>query len=157
MILSSLQHTDSLFVWLPKPLQTAVNYLKNTDFSTMEKGVHEVQSKDILAIVDELTTKPVHELRPESHRRYIDVQYVWQGHERMGVTNDTGKYEVVEDRLKKDDVQFFRSVENETFIDVPIGTFAIFFPTDIHRPGCIIDTPAEVKKVIMKVAVALLK
>jgi len=156
MILGNLSHIESLWPCLPKPLQTALTYLKKTDFSKLEPGIHDVEGRDIFAIVQSYMTKPASEMRPESHQKYIDVQYVWKGNERIGVALDTGKNAVHEDRLAKDDVLFYKEMEGESTLDMQPGYFAIFFPCDIHRPGCQLKGPEEVSKVVMKVKIALL-
>ena len=31
--------------------------------------------------------------------------------------------------------------------------YAVFFPEDVHRPCCMMDTPEDVKKIVLKVRV----
>jgi len=33
------------------------------------------------------------------------------------------------------------------------GCYAIFFPEDVHQPGCQMGTPEAVKKIVLKIKV----
>ncbi|MDI6936784.1 YhcH/YjgK/YiaL family protein, partial [Serratia sp. Se-PFBMAAmG] len=43
---------------------------------------------------------------------------------------------------------------DETWIRMVPGTFAVFFPQDIHRPNCAPDLPAAIRKVVVKIPTA---
>lgn len=156
MIFGSIDHADEICRWLPAPLQTAVKHLKATDFGALPAGNYDLQGKDIYVQVIDLTTKPVSETRPEVHRKYIDVQFLWSGRERIGVASDTGNNQVSEDLLAERDLLFYSGAENESTLEMRPGNFAVFFPTDVHRPACQADGPQAIRKVVMKVAVHLL-
>ncbi|MDP9128381.1 MAG: YhcH/YjgK/YiaL family protein [Pseudomonadota bacterium] len=156
MILGDLGHIDAMVKMLPAPFKTALRYLKETDFGKVENGTHEVQGTDIVAIVQDLTTKPVAAGWPEVHRKHIDVQFLIHGRERIGVAKDTGRNKVTEDRLEKDDVLFYQDIENESTLEMRPGSFAIFFPSDVHRPGCQVEDPEPIRKVVIKINVSLL-
>ncbi len=48
-------------------------------------GRHDLDGDDLFALVQEYTTRAADECVWEAHRRYIDVQFVVTGAERMGV------------------------------------------------------------------------
>jgi YhcH/YjgK/YiaL family protein len=50
---------------------------------TAALGRHEIDGDDVFALVQRYTTKPIEERVFESHRKYIDIQYVLQGREVM--------------------------------------------------------------------------
>lgn len=139
----------------PKAIQTALEYLKANDFTTMEPGVYEIRGKEIYAQVMDAQTAPADARRPEVHEKYIDVQFLASGRERLGFTPDTGTYEV-DERIGDKDLIFYKSVENEGFIDATPGCYSIFFPEDVHRPGVAAGEPMSIRKVVVKVSVALL-
>ena len=157
MISSSIYVADPRHCY-PEAIQTALNYLKeNADkFVDMETGVYEIQGKDIYAQVMNCTTVPVEKGRPEVHEKYVDVQFVVNGKELIGFTPDTGKYEV-DERFDERDLIFYKSVENEGFIEARPGSYNIFFPTDVHRPGCASGESMTFRKVVVKVSVDLIK
>src|SRR5262249_10109166 len=91
----------------------------------------------------------------ESHRKYIDVQFVAGGHERFGwVPMSKAPATTTEYNAEKDVIFYEPGVE--TF-DAPAGTFMIFYPDDIHAPSLATGTPPrpnDVVKVVVKVAVS---
>lgn len=154
MIFSSIYANDDIKKY-PKAIQTAIEYLKSHDFTAMETGVYEIQGKEIYAQVMDAQTAPAEEKRPEVHEKFIDVQFLASGKERLGFTPDTGKYEV-DERFDERDLIFYKSVENEGFIEATPGCYSVFFPTDVHRPAVAAGEPMKIRKVVVKVSTALL-
>ena len=154
MIFSSIHSKDDVTNY-PEAIQTAIKYLKENDFVSMETGVYEIQGKDIYAQVFDAQTEPVEKKRPEVHEKYVDVQFLASGRERLGFAPDMGKCEV-DERIDERDLIFYKEVENEGFIEATPGCYCIFFPNDVHRPAVMADEAMTVRKVVVKVAVALL-
>ena len=94
-------------------------------------------------------TEDVADRRPESHEKYLDVQFLVSGRERLGFTKNTGNYKVAE-HIKERDLIFYEAVESRP------GCFCVFFPSDIHRPQVISGEAMNLRKVVVKVSVALL-
>jgi len=156
MIFGHIQQAETDFSWLPAPVQTVLSHLKATDFESKPVGAYELQGKDIYVQVMDVTTKERAETRPAVHQKYIDVQFIWRGREKIGVVIDNGRNAVAEDLLADRDVLFYRGVENESVLEMHPGNFAVFFPSDVHRPLWQVDGPESVRKVVAKIAVALL-
>ncbi|MDR3435567.1 YhcH/YjgK/YiaL family protein [Telmatospirillum sp.] len=156
MISGRVQDVDTAFGWLPGPLKMVLSHLKATDFDAKPLGRYDLQGNDIFVQVMDVKTKELSETRPEIHSKYIDVQFMWRGRERIGVVSDNGKNVVAEDLLAERDLLFYRNAENESIVELHPGDFAVFFPSDVHRPLCAIDAPEPVRKVVVKVAVSLL-
>lgn len=154
MIFSSIYAKDDCKKY-PQAIQTAIEYLKKNDFTKMEPGVYEIQGKDIYAQVFDAMTEPADRKRPEVHEKFVDVQFLASGKERLGFTADTGSYKVAE-RNDDRDLIFYESVDNEGFICAVPGCYSIFFPNDVHRPAVEWDGPMTVRKVVVKVSVELL-
>jgi len=154
MISSSIYAKDD-FKKYPEAIQKALNYLKSNDFTKMETGVYEIQGKEIYAQVMDVETGDVSEKRPEVHEKYIDVQFLADGKEKLGFTPDMGEYEV-DERFDDRDLIFYKSVENESFIEAVPGCFNIFFPADVHRPAVAFEKSMTIRKVVVKVSVALI-
>ena len=156
MIFGNVKDFESSFAWLPKPLKTAVEHLKKTDFNALPAGNYDLQGKDIYVQVIDMTTKPFAETRAEVHRQYIDVQFLVRGREKIGVASETGNNVVAEDLLAERDLLFYAGMENESTLTMTPGSFAVFLPTDVHRPACAFDQPEAIRKVVVKVRVSLL-
>jgi YhcH/YjgK/YiaL family protein len=85
----------------------------------------------------------------EAHRRYIDLQYITVGTERIGYAHLSrlaqGDY-----NLEKD---FLALTGTGDFVTLSAGDFMLLFPEDAHMPGMAVDAPIPVKKVVVKIAV----
>ncbi|CAM6851894.1 YhcH/YjgK/YiaL family protein [Klebsiella michiganensis] len=141
---------------LPDAIEKALHFLRTTDFRTYESGVVEIDGKNIYAQIIDLTTRDAAENRPEVHRRYLDIQFLASGEEKIGIAIDTGNNEITEDLLEQRDIIFYHDSEHESFIEMIPGSYAIFFPQDVHRPGCNNNIATPIRKIVIKVAIAAL-
>ncbi|MDC7220582.1 MAG: YhcH/YjgK/YiaL family protein [Spirochaetales bacterium] len=157
MIYSSINH-DFAAAFYPQVLKDALEFLKSTDFSQYENGkYYPVEGSDQFINVKHMTTKQVEDAKPETHAKYLDIQFLFKGKERMGIVMADGSHSVMEDKLEEKDVIFYKDLKGETFINMNEGDYCIFFPTDLHRPGCERDGQSEITKVLYKINVDLLK
>lgn len=142
------------YAHLPAALYRAIEYLGSTDFSHVENGQYELDGKRMISIVNRYRTKLMNKAVWESHRKYIDVQFVAGGHERFGLVPMSNAPAVTAEYNEDRDVIFY-DPGTDTF-DAPAGTFMIFYPDDIHAPGLAAGSPpkpSDVVKVVVKVAV----
>jgi beta-galactosidase beta subunit len=58
---------------------------------------------------------------------------------------------VVEEYNSEKDIAFYETPEEITKVILKPGLFCILFPDDAHQPACLIDKPAEVRKVVIKI------
>ncbi len=78
---------------------------------------------------------PFAQARPESHKQFIDIQYLISGEERMGVSRaESGSHCVTEDRTPQQDILFWQVEEEETQITLKPGMFAIFLSPGYPSP-----------------------
>lgn len=141
---------------LPAAIERALDFLRSTDFRNLEPGVVEIDGKNIFAQVIDLTTRDVAENRPEVHRRYTDIQFLARGEEKIGIAIDTGNNQISESLLEKRDIIFYHASEHESFIEMIPGSYAIFFPQDVHRPACHKTVATPIRKIVVKVAISVL-
>lgn len=90
MIVDKIENIG-LYKRLHKGIDKALAYIKNTNFDALPVGKHEIDGDAVFAILKEYPTKPIEDQLMESHIKYIDVQYVIEGVEHMGVTMKSGK------------------------------------------------------------------
>ncbi|HAQ42110.1 MAG TPA: YhcH/YjgK/YiaL family protein [Clostridiales bacterium] len=140
----------------PKIIYRLLEYLKNKDFNIMEPGKYEIEGKDIYFSVTDTKTDIIEKKKAESHVKYIDIQFSPNGGELMGFAIDEGNNEITENKLEEKDVLKYSVVENEKFIKMIPNDFFIFYPWDIHRPGCIDGEPCDIRKVVVKVKMDLI-
>ena len=148
MIIDRLKNA-SLYFDLHKRLKAAFNYLQNTDFSELEPGRYEVEGTNIYALVQQYESKPKEKGRWEAHRRYMDIQYIWEGEELFG-------HAYLDDLniISYDENKDFVTLEGKgDFVTLHSGSFVIVAPQDAHMPGIAVSTPKPVKKIVVKVLI----
>jgi YhcH/YjgK/YiaL family protein len=125
-------------------------FLKTTDLGALAPGRHLIDGDRIYVSIDHQEGRGEDGARLEVHRRYIDIQYTIDGDELIGwmplarCTAPDGAFDGTKD------VGFFAD-RPSTWVSVPPGSFAIFFPHDAHAP---LAGQGLLKKAIVKIAVA---
>lgn len=162
MIYGNVHNTmiDRQISILPKALQSAIRFLKDTDLAAHEPGKFDIELDGVPMILQvlDLFTAPRETLRPEIHRKNIDVQFLASGGpERAGYYSDDGSSQVDEDLLDTPrDILFYHnnpSVQEGT-IEMTVGTYAIYFPWDVHIPAIQAgESSAPIRKIVVKVPV----
>jgi biofilm protein TabA len=157
MIFGHISQLQDILPAVPRALATALAHLRDTDFNRLPAGNYDLDGKDIRVQVIDTTTRPVADCRPEVHREYADVQFLVRGRERIGVAVDSGDNEISEDFMPERDLRFYKGVASETVLTMRPGSFAVFLPSDVHAPAGAVDAPEPIRKVVVKVRVALLR
>lgn len=126
-------------------LQTVFN-----EVSTENKKTIEIEGDTIFAIFQEYTSKPLDGLKPEGHKKYIDIQYIFDGEETILLASTADitmpdNYDPVKDI-------YFPEVAACSQIRMRKNDAAILFPEDLHGPCGCVDKPCTVRKVVVKVA-----
>ena len=126
--------------------QKAFEFLETADLTGLDCGRYEIAGDDVYASIQEPEGKPEAAAKVEVHRKYIDIQYIVSGNEKMGwiplvgMGHDEGFNEEKDYGLFTDKPQ--------SWFDVRPGCFAIFFPEDGHAPN--VGTGIH-RKVVVKV------
>ena len=128
----------------------ALSYLKKNDFSKMKDGKYEIDGENVYALINRYETKPQNKGVWESHRKYIDVQFVARGMEKIGYSY-LKNMEITEEYNEEKDIQFLTG--SGDYLLLKAGTFAILYPQDVHMPGILINEHKSVLKVVIKVKI----
>ena len=150
MIFDRIEHA-ALYRGLGVDISAALDYLRGTDLSGLPDGRYELRGDRLIAIVQRYQTRPPEDARWEAHRRYLDVQYIAEGIERMGCASLHAGLTISRPYDAGLDIEFFETCGSS--FEVPAGSFVIFMPQDIHAPGLAAGSPpspSEVLKVVMK-------
>ena len=140
-----------LYAGMGKRIALALDYLRKTDFGGVKAGRYEIEGANVYALVQERSTRPRESALWEAHRKYFDIQYLFEGVELMGYAN-VGDLAVCEDYDAEKDMVMLKG-EGDFFVLRP-GRFAIFGPEDAHMPCLALTAPQPVKKVVVKVRVS---
>jgi len=146
MIIDRLENA-SLYRGLGDRIALALDSLE----TPREPGRHELDGDNVFAMVQQYQSKPLAEGKWEAHRKYIDIQYVAEGIERIGWA-PIGRLTESEPYNEENDVAFYQGEGD--FVTVPTGSFVILFPEDAHMPGIAVDTPGPVTKIVVKARVS---
>lgn len=106
-------------------------FLAEHDLEALSIGNHVILEGKCWATVSEYIPKEVEKGNIESHLRFVDLQYVLWGNEKMGLASDV---EVRQAYNSKKDVAFYTSSRIKHY-SADAGSFFLFFPSDIHQPS----------------------
>jgi YhcH/YjgK/YiaL family protein len=139
----------SSYVTLHPRFAQVLEFVQRQPLDQLPDGKHEIDGQNLFVIVSEYDTKLVEDCIFEAHRKYIDVQVMLRGEERMGVA-PLSRVESVPYQEERD-LTILRG--DADFLLLSAGYFTIFFPQDGHIPGVMNQQqPGKVRKAVFKVA-----
>ncbi len=130
----------------------AFKFLKDNDLMKLELKKYAIDGDNLFATVSEYTTKNIEDAKFESHKKYIDIQYVAEGTEMIGIAPETQVTKVTDQYNPENDIAFYMVGKISEFKAAP-DRFFIFLPSDIHRPGVKVSENSKVRKVVVKVKI----
>lgn len=128
------------------------DFILKLDENQLLGRVYLSDDKTVWANVDEYITKPLAECKFEAHKKYIDIQLLLEGEEKIE-TAFTAELDITEPYNENRDVMFLSDTENKVVLPLKKGYFALFNPSDAHKPQIVFSTPKKVKKVVVKLEV----
>ena len=135
-----------------KNIDTAIEYLMTHDLSSLDLGRYDVDEDRVFFFLQENTLCQEQANSFEFHARYLDLHFLLAGHEM--IQYGCQEKEVLEAYDEERDILFYTGAENEVELIMRPGNFAVFFPEDIHRPGCADGQSGKIRKIVVKVAVS---
>ena len=150
MIIDKISKMDR-YAYVPG-VQKAVDFLKNTDLNSLEKGTIDLGDGHCVKVMF-YDTKPIPEdnISLEAHRNYLDLQMTFGGEEMMYFQAiDLGEEDKPYNQEK--DVEFFTTSWSHQVVLNP-DNFALIFPNDLHVGGYDVDGTDYVKKLVFKLKI----
>ena len=83
MIYDSLKHMEA-YQGVHPGIYKGLELLRDTDFSKLEDARVEVDGEDLFYLLQSYESKPANDT-PEAHKKYVDIQFLISGREKMGV------------------------------------------------------------------------
>lgn len=119
-------------------------------------GRYALQGDNIFMNVMQFATQSPEQKKAELHQQYIDIQVLLSGEERIlfGLSDSARQ---CEEMHVEDDYQLCSQIADEQAIVLKPGRFVIFMPREPHKPGCMVQAPMDIKKVVIKVRASLLQ
>ena len=149
MIIDSIKNAKKYYCVHPS-FEKAFEALAAIDESTPNERIT-VDGDNIFINLSEYVNKNVDECLFESHKKYIDIQYVVTGEEYIDLC-DQEILKATDDRLDTDDIAFFENTDKFSRADLTEGIFVVIFPGEAHKPCIAPDGKGvKVKKAVAKI------
>ncbi|AJI96711.1 hypothetical protein BD65_956 [Yersinia ruckeri] len=149
MINGDLKQTE-FFSSYPKSIQRVLAYLSEIPLETLSCGRHEIDGDDIFMNVMAFEAQPGESKKAEMHHTYADVQLLIEGIEGIEYSTQT-PVEHLEPYHAEDDYQLMAAIPDKSQLCMLPGMFAVFFPGEPHKPGCLLAGSGSIKKAVVKV------
>lgn len=113
-------------------------------------GTYPIDGRRVYAVVQRYETQPQEGLLWEAHRRYIDIQYMASGAERIGYA-PPGRMVRPQPYQEDNDCILARDARAGAALFLEEGQFAVFFPGEAHMPRRDAGESGRVAKIVMKI------
>lgn len=150
MIVDTLSNIKLYKDLIPQLLDVERFILGHKIDSDMDCCKYLIDNEKLFALVQKYQTKDSKEIKWESHRKYIDVQFIVIGKEAIGYS-PIKALTLVNDFSGENDIAFYSGPNNYTNATLSAGMFAIFYPGEGHLPCCISETASNVTKIVFKI------
>ena len=154
MILDKLTSADR-YITLHPSFARAFAYLRECDWAQAlplerHNTRHSIDGDRVYVSIDRGQGRGREGARLEAHRRYLDIQFTIEGQEEIGwkALADCATTSDAYDDAR--DIVFF-SDRPDSWVSLPAGHFAIFFPDDTHAP---LAGRGTLTKAIVKIALS---
>lgn len=136
----------------------AVEFIRSHEQQNYPLGKFDIDGEDMFAVISELESVLPKERKAECHKKYIDFQYlIDSSQEEIILAAKTSEHNYcIEDQLDEEDYALYDKVAGESEIRLTPGMFAVFFPSDLHRPVCSDPGGVYMKKLVVKINHTLL-
>ncbi|PRY15408.1 YhcH/YjgK/YiaL family protein [Pontibacter ummariensis] len=148
MIVDKLSNAPRYFSLHPL-FEQAFRFLQDADLTALPIGKQAIVGKELFAIISDGIGIPEQDAKLEVHRKYIDIQYIVSGTDRMGWKDLAQCGAPSEPYQEERDAAFFPD-KTRSWFDVPAGSFTVFYPDDAHAA---MVTEDKVRKIVLKIAV----
>lgn len=135
-------------------LKKCAQFLKKFEAEKLPDGSYDIDGSRVFANIQSYRTRRQTESsRFEAHKKYIDVQYIVSGIEKIRWADVDSLSETEERYSKGQDIAFYSGDAKFDFI-LTKGTFLLLFPQDAHMPGLSDEKDVNVRKIVFKIAVS---
>jgi YhcH/YjgK/YiaL family protein len=152
MIKGNLETMDFYAGLFPK-CKAAFDFIRKAR-ADMENKRYEI-ADGIYALSFNSVPKAPQDRKPETHDKYIDIQYVADdSYDIIGFKNKSECGEIDTPYNAEKDITFYKTQEVDSCVKIKKGEFVMIFPDEAHAPE---SGDRECKKFVVKVRLDLLK
>lgn len=152
MIFDKMQNISCYFDEIPQ-LKKVAEFIDDFNQNGREDGTYEIDGKHIFAMIQSYRTKAqTYEMMFEAHKKYIDLQYIVSGIEKIRWARLSSVHLVEERYSQGGDIAFY---EGDALFDFTLtkGTFLMLYPQDAHLSGLSADKDVNVRKIVFKIEI----
>lgn len=124
-------------------------FLEDFNPSLFNDGRYELEN-GVYVNIEAYTTQERKERKFESHKKYIDVQYMIDGEELITVVNES-ELIISESYNEERDITFYNNEPKGIDFRIANGEFIILKPGDAHMPCICIGEKKRVRKAVIKI------
>lgn len=133
-----------------KQWKALFKWLKNHDLTTMPGGRHPIEGTKMTVSIEDSENGPLETRGSESHRQYIDFQYVVKGVERFAILEQTSSTPI--GNYRPDVLHYNYDKSKAKYYDSTPDKFFLFFPSDWHVAKINNDgTDQTIRVIVVKV------
>ena len=149
MIFDNIKNA-SIYYNLSEKIKEGLLFLQNNDLKNMQEGKH-IINDDIYVNIEQYYPRPIENCKLESHKEYIDIQFIIEGEEMLGFVNLNEKsLSPIQAYDEKKDIIFYNGECN--YLKAKQNDFVIFYPNDAHKPQIATNySKMLVKKAVVKI------
>ena len=152
MILTTIDCLDR-YTYVNPRFPSTFDALRKLAAEPFTKGRKEVDGDQIFINCAEYTTNPPETSSMEFHKRYIDVMWMLDGEEIIGIHPVSALKNIKKEYDAEGDYALADLDPKYTQLVMKKGMVAILFPEDAHAPSMQLNGPCTVHKLIGKVLV----
>lgn len=149
MIFDHLEHAEH-YGLVHRLVNEGWEFLRRKDLATIDAGRYELGG-GAYASVQDYVTNPIESCVFESHRLFVDVQYLASGEEWIYVSTPAGLTTTQRYRAEED-CELYEGEASTRALMKP-GQFLLLYPHDAHMPTVSVTTPTQVRKIVIKLPV----
>lgn len=147
MLLDRLENAQ-VYTSLQRGFAAGFDFLRRADLAELPDGQYDTGTEEVFVLLSRSEGRGREKSLLESHRRYVDIQFVIDGADCIGWMPTAECRRIATPYDAERDVEFYYD-RPATWLSVPSGTFAVFFPQDAHAPRA---TEGPLHKAVVKVA-----
>ncbi len=129
----------------------AIRFIKTIAENIPELGRYDVDD-EFYYMVQNYKTKEKNLGKFESHRNYVDIQYIVSGTENIGMRS-INELEIEKEYSSDEDIVFWKTPTHYIIATLTNGSYVVLYPMDGHMPGLCVDQLSDVIKIVGKVKI----
>ena len=145
-------HTDESA--LEKRINSAIDYIKGLDIKGIPVNEKIIVDEGFFYSVQNYTTKSEDKCKLESHRKYVDIQFMVLGSERMDIS-DISRLSIKENYNPDKDVMFWNAPKHIATVTLNAGDIIVLYPENAHRGAISTSNCSNVVKIVGKVLIEI--